>query len=207
MDLIEIETLHACHELLLCRQELFPLFESALGVMQKDVFYTWAFRKCQQRGRLSPQTAWTYFFHGLECDLKNTLDGRLLRIDFGPHGRIDTFTAWGVLQFIMTSVAPWPDYHKLKHFFADTGPPFDQFSGNFDTFCVVWNQLEEKGCFEIADAELVQLQNRYTIVDVHGTQHIRFPKSIPASTQIDCSVAHRKILSQYGYHLVATCHL
>lgn len=203
MNTTELEILHACHEFITRSQELFPLLESTLGVKQEEVFYAWAFRQCQQRGQLS-NSAWVYFFHGLECDLKNTSDGRFLRIDFGPHGRIDTFTAWGVLQFIMTSVSPWPLFPKLQRFFANTIPPFDQFSGDFDTFYPIWNRLEHEGCFGVADQELVQLQNRYTEVDSYGIQHVRFPANVSERTQVDCSVAHRKTLSQHGRTLLET---
>src|SRR5437879_2699245 len=100
MDALEIGVLKACQELVHRQQEMLPLLAAALHVPEKEVFYTWALHKCKQHGDLEG-TDWWYFFHGLECDLRNKADGRCLRIDFGPGGRVDTFTAWGVLQFIM----------------------------------------------------------------------------------------------------------
>src|SRR5438876_540615 len=89
---LELAVLEACREATVRNQEMLPLLAAALGVSEAEVFYTWAFRKCRQRIRLG-ETDWVTFFHGLECDLKNQKDGRFLRIDFGPGGRVDTFTA------------------------------------------------------------------------------------------------------------------
>ena len=141
MEFPKIDILNACSEAERRQQEMLPLLASALHVPAEDVFYTWAIRRCRQRGEL-PGTPWGYFFHGLECDLKNSADGRFLRLDFGPRGRIDTISAWGVLQFLMTSAAPWPDFAALKQLFADKAPPYDQLSGNFPKFCEYWDSLE-----------------------------------------------------------------
>src|SRR5688572_23142460 len=102
MDPIELGVLEACREVVHRQHELLPLLAAALNVREEDVFYTWALRQCKQHGALEG-TDWWYFFHGMECDLKNKVDGRFLRIDFGPDSSVDTFTAWGVLQYIMTS--------------------------------------------------------------------------------------------------------
>ncbi len=83
----------------------------------------------------------------------------------------------------MTSAVPWPQFQELKYFFTKTEPPFDRFSGDVDKFCAVWDTLEHAGCFEVADEALIQLQNRYTKIDSHGTQHVRFPVSISERTQ------------------------
>src|SRR4051794_13571540 len=100
MEPLEFDIVEACGEAELRQREMIPQLASALDAPVEEVFYTWAFRRCRQHGEI-PNSPWRYFFHGLECDLKNTTDGRFLRLDFGPRGRIDTFTAWGVLQFIM----------------------------------------------------------------------------------------------------------
>ncbi len=201
MEFPEIDILNACHEAELRQREMLPLLASALSVPPEAVFYTWAFRRCRQRGEL-PGTPWGYFFHGLECDLKNSADGRFLRLDFGPRGRIDTISAWGVLQLIMTSTAPWADFPELKNLFADKAPPYDQFSGNFPQFCEDWDRLEGQGCFDLADSTLVQFLAQCTVVDPSGVQMVRFPPGTPEETQIDCSVAHRKHLSASARRLL-----
>jgi hypothetical protein len=201
MEDIELRVLQACQEVVVRNNELFPLLETAVGVKKQEVFYAWALRKCKQRGNLT-HTPWSYYFHGLECDLKNLTDGRFLRIEFGPEGRIDTFSGWGVLQFIMTSVPPWSQFNDLKNYFTKSNPPFNQFSGDFDKFSPVWDKLEDKGYFEVADEKLIQLQEHYIHTDSEGIQHVKFPPDISERTQIDSSVAHRKTLSRYGHQIL-----
>ena len=108
----ELEVLKACYELLQHQKKLLTLlaFDLRLGVY--DVFFAWALRQCSQRGKL--QNDWCYRFHGLECDFENESDGRFIRLDFGPYGRVDTFTSWGLLQFIMTTQKPWSGFANLK---------------------------------------------------------------------------------------------
>jgi hypothetical protein len=201
MEFPEIDILHACSEAEQCQREMLPLLALALGVPAEAVFYTWALRRCRQRGEM-PGTPWRYFFHGLECDLANSADGRFLRLDFGPGGRIDTLSAWGVLQFIMASAAPWSDFMALKRLFADKDPPYDPFPGNFPRFCEHWDRLEGEGCFDTADPALVAFLTQCTVVDPSGIQMVRFPPGTPEETQVDCSVAHRKHLSAHARRLL-----
>ncbi len=201
MKRIALKSLTACNEMTNRIREILPLLESTVGTYQGEVFYTWAFRRCKQSGEI-PDTSWSYFFHGYECDVKNTSDGRFLRIDFGPGGMTDTFTAWGVLQFIMTSVEPWSRFDDLKLFFAKNNPPFDQFSGNSDKIYDIWDILKDEGCFETANKKLVQLKKQYTSVNPIGIRYIKFPATVSQKTQFDCSVAHRKIISQHGHDLI-----
>jgi hypothetical protein len=203
VDPIELGVLEACQEVVLRQRELLPLLAETLKVPEDRVFYTWAFRKCAQRGRLEG-TDWVYFFHGLECDLKNAADGRFLRIDFGPRGRTDTFTAWGVLQFIMTAVQPWPEFPELRVYFAKGPPPFDQFSGSLEKIVQVWDHLAARGAFEKADPSLVELEAKHTVPGPDGLLHVRFPPGLSEETAVDCSVASRPRLSQRGMQLLET---
>jgi hypothetical protein len=201
MDYIEIEVLDACREVELRQREMLPLLASALAVPEEEVFYAWALRECTQRGELS-RVPWLYFFHGLECDLKNLSDGRFLRMDFGPGGRVDTFTAWGVLQFIMTSRSPWVEYPSLKQRFAGAEAPFDQNSGGFHKFCATWDRVERQGCFEPAAPELVELEEKYATVGPDGIRCVSFPTGMPERKQIDCSVAQRSLLTAHARQLL-----
>jgi hypothetical protein len=201
MQFPEIDILYACKEAELRQREMLPMLASALSVTAEDVFYTWAFRRCRQHGEL-PGTPWQYFFHGLECDLKNSADGRFLRFDFGPRGRIDTISAWGVLQFIMTSGSPWPEFPALKRLFADKEPPYNQLSGNFPRFCEYWNRLESQGCFDTADKALVDFLAGCTTVEPSGIQMVHFPPGTTEETRIDCMVAQRRVLSAHAHRLL-----
>ena len=85
MDPMEFGVLDACQEIARRQQEMLPQLAAVLNVPEEQVFYTWAFRRARHRGHLK-NAAWAYYPHGFECDLKNTRDGRYLRIDFGPGG-------------------------------------------------------------------------------------------------------------------------
>lgn len=201
LNAIELGVLECCREITQRHQELLPLLARAVGVPEHEVFYTWAARRCKQSGRVEG-TDWAYFFHGLECDVKNPVDSRFLRFDFGPGGRVDTFTAWGVLQFFMTSCAPWPEFPVLQRYFAMRGPPFDQYSGSFDKLCDVWEALEVRGAFEPADPALVEFEARHTTRNPDGSSRVRYPPGTLETTMFDCSVAHRPILSAEGRWLL-----
>lgn len=200
MDSIDLGVLEACQEVVSRQHEMLPLLATALRVPEDQVFYTWAFRRCKQRGRLEG-AEWVYFFHGLECDLENVSDGRFLRIDFGPRGRVDTFTAWGVIQFLMTSVPPWREFPQLKAYFAKSVPPSERISGSFTKLLPVWDRLEAKGAFERADPSLLELRAKHTVQCPDGF-YIHFPPEVSEETRIDCSVADRQRLSKCGLQML-----
>jgi hypothetical protein len=195
MDEIEIGVLDACQEYISRQQEMLPLLGAALGVEESRVFYTWAFRRCAQRGSLAG-TDWHYFFHGLECDLRNQKDRRSLRVDFGPKGRVGILNDYGVLRLIMTSVSPWGEFPHLRVFFAKDGPPFHENSGDWNKMWPVWHRLESQGFFQQADPSLVAVQGKYTTRGADGLAHINFPPNVTEQIRVDCAVAHRLQLSQ-----------
>lgn len=201
MGAVELEVLEACREATQRQEEMLPLLAAALGVAPEEVFYTWGFRKCAQHGDLS-NDSWWYFFHGCDCDLMNRADGRFLRLDFGPGGRVDTVSPWGVLQLIMTSTAPWPEFRELKERFAGKRPPYDRFSGDSARLREVWHTLEDSGCFENHDPGLVELQARHEMVGEDGIRRICFPAEVSERRQLDCAVAHRHHLSERGRQLL-----
>jgi hypothetical protein len=193
----EFDVLSACQEAVARQHELLPLLAATLRVPESEVFYAWAERNCEQHGDVQG-TDWWYFFHGLECDLRNRVDGRILRIDFGPRGTVDTFTAWGVLQFITFSVAPWPDYSRLKEDIGANELVNGEFIGDRHKYDAIWDALCSRGMLERAAPDLLALQARYTSKTPEGFDLIRFPDDVPQRTLIDCSVAHRLRLSDSG---------
>lgn len=197
LDTLELGVLEACLEVTVRQRELIPLLARTLAIPDGEVFYTWTARRCPQSGEVEG-TDWQFFFHGLECDLKNSADGRFLRVDFGPGGSLDTFTAWGVLQLIMTSTHPWPEFSDLRRQFAEKGPPFDQYSGSLAKLGPVWDHLTARGVFEEADPGLVKLAAEHTSVGPDGLRRIQFPLNTSEKTRVDCSVAHRLRLSACG---------
>jgi hypothetical protein len=186
---IEIQLLGACRDATERAKEMLPLIARAIGVAEEDVFYTWALHRCKPRWMLEG-TNWSCVFHGLECDLENAVDGRLLRLDFGPGGRVDTFTMWGVLRFVMTTVAPWPEYPDLKREFAESGT-----WTNTAAIQAVWDRLDEVGMFQEANEELAEFEENYASVGPDGMRHVNYPPGTPETVQADCAVAHRLMLA------------
>jgi hypothetical protein len=204
-DQVEAGVLGACREATVRRQELLPLLAATVGVAPSEVFYAWTLRRqwllehCGQHGRLG-DTGWGFFFHGAECDLSHD-DGRVLRYDFGPGGRVDTFTSWGVLQFLTTSAAPWPEFPELKTRLARRLPSGGSV-GDTRAMDAVWDRLTARGAFQPAAPDLVAFQARHTTVGPDGIRYTRFPPGTPESVMIDCSVAHRPVLSPVGLRLL-----
>src|SRR3954454_3775873 len=127
LDSDDLDLLAACFEARRRQREMLPLI-AAMSVPGPQVFYEWAiWRRSQDK---IPNTSWVLRFHGLECDLRNEQDGRFIRYDFGPRGSVECLTPFGVLQFIMTSTAPWQEFPSLRARMAQRGPPFDELSGD-----------------------------------------------------------------------------
>jgi hypothetical protein len=200
MDSMEFGVLEACEEVVRHQAEMIPLLAHAVALPTTELLY-WQLRRVKQSGRLE-EPDWTYFFHGNECNLTNHKDGRFLRIDFGPRGAIDTFTAWGVLQSIMTSSAPWREFPTLRESFAENPPPYDQYSGSLAKIGAVWDRLENLGVFEAADPSLVAYLEKYSSVGPDGITYVRFPKDTSDELSFDCGVAHRRRLSAHGRELL-----
>jgi hypothetical protein len=206
LDPIELGVLEACYEAGVRRREMLPHLADAIGVAPDEVFYAWVLKRREllerhgQHGRVG-QTGWTYFFHGYECDLTHG-DGRLLRYDFGPGGRVDTFTSWGVLQYIMTSALPWSGFLDLKARLARDEPARAAVAGDDRKMAAVWGALDARGVFQPAEPELVAFRTQYTSVGPDGITYVRYPPDTPEEIMIDCAVAHRPILSPVGLRLL-----
>ncbi len=197
------ELLSACFEARARQLEMIGPLADALGVREDEVFYLWAIhrRRCPQRGPLG-RGPWWYFFHGYECDLKNEADGRFLRYDFGPGGRADCLSPWGVVQFIMTTKEPWQTFPDLRSRLAKKGPPYDEYGGDLFKVSHAWQRLEVFGCFEPADAALVELVRRCTSVGSDGLNYVRFPTGTTDHTAVDAAVAGRSVLSARASELL-----
>jgi hypothetical protein len=201
MDSPDVDLLAACFEVKRRQREMLPLIAGALGVPEAQAFYDWAIRGRQDADHI-PDSSWRFSFHGFECDLQNTADGRFMRYDFGPGGRCDCVTPWGLLQFVMTSKAPWREFPALRERLARTGPPYDYLSGDHAKVCEAWGRLEREGCFEPADPELVEFLSRHTAVRPDGSSEVWFPDGTTDEMMIDCLVAQRPILTARAHSLL-----
>jgi len=202
---LELSFLCACGEAVKRQQELVPLLADHLGVLPTEVLYHAVIPPgCEQLGFIA-QTEWKYFFHGLECDLKNSQDGRFLRLDFGPNGRFDTFSGWGILQFIMTTKAPWRTFPSLQCFLAEKVPPYNEFSGSHEKMIQITKRLEELNCFEVADPKLCLVVEQSRILQPDGRELLSLPPELKNNPRClpDALVCGRWILSDYGKQLIA----
>jgi hypothetical protein len=193
--------LSACQEAVARQHEIVPALASALQVKPEDVFYLWAERRCVQRGHFLGEQ-WAFFFHGLECDVKNQNDGRFLRLDFGPGGRFDTFTAWGIAQFIMASGSPWPAFEELKTLLAVSPPPYNEQSGSLERAAESWHRLELMGLLQIADKNLAAIEQKYTTVNAQGLKVRSLPADFPRRQYHDISVCSRHLISSAGQRML-----
>lgn len=203
MDEIAIGLLQACQEYVRRQQEMLPQLAAALRVSESEVYYEWALRRCAQPGKL-PDANWTHFFHGYECDLRNKKDGRALRMNFGPGGRVDILDSWGVMRFIMTSVFPWREFPRLQAFFAKSGEPYNENSGSAEKLRPVWDGLQKHGFFQQADPALAALVARYSSRGDDGLTYIAYPPEITDRQRADIHVAHRQCLSQSALRFLET---
>lgn len=184
---LENSFLVACQEVILRQQELVPALAETLGVQPGEVFYHWVMPpKCQRSGAIVG-TDWRYFFHGLECDLKHLSDGRFLRVDFGPGGRFDTFSGWGVMQFVMVSQAPWREFPELRAHLAEKPPPFHELSGSHERMVAIVDKLEELRLIEPVGLERGMVEERD-----------------PSKRAFwDACVNHRMVLTEFGKQVIA----
>lgn len=202
---LETSFLRACEELVLVQQELVPLLADTLGVPPQELFYGWmkgAFSNVHEReldresGRVSG-TEWHYCFHGFECDFWHNHDPRYVRVEFGPHGRFNAFTPWSVLQFVMTSCLPWPDFRELQECLAEKPPPYNHLSGSQVRANELWDMLEARGLVQLADPTLQRLVESRTILRGR-TQVIELPENFSWQERLDCLVCARGVLSTSG---------
>lgn len=208
MNSIHWSVLAACSEAVGHQRKLLSLMADHLNLQRSQILYEWTSGKLNQRGDLS-NGEWSYFFNGMECDFKNSIDGRLLRVDFGPQGRTDAFTRSGILQFILCSKPPWSEFKELKRYFTKESTPYDhvkryftkasspyhQKSGSDGKMDLIWSELEQEGFIEKADQSLIDFATKYTFTDKDGSARTEFPRGTAYAKVVDCAVAGRNKLS------------
>jgi hypothetical protein len=202
MDDLVVQCLVACDQSIQYRQPLLAELASSLHVQPAELYYQWV----EQRWRHGAfrDGEWQYFFHGVECDLRNPKDGRFLRIDFGPRGITTAFIAWGVTQLIMTSKAPWREFPQLQSYLAEGSPPYNERSGSLERAGILFDKLEETGLITTAAPELLELEKRYTSRNGEGIAVVRLPEWVSERQRLDIHVANRNIITEKGKSLLAT---
>jgi hypothetical protein len=202
---LELSFLLACQELVIYQQELAPFLADTLGIRPDQLLYHWKIDPdCRQSGTLA-DGEWRYFFHGLECDLENVQDGRFLRLDFGPQGRLDTFTGWGVLQFIMAAKPPWREFPALRDFLAEKPPPYHRLSGSHQKMHLLADHLWDSGLVETADPHLCSLVQTWQHIEPDGKHVTKLPPEYTGITNSrfwDTFVCGRWVLSNRGKDVI-----
>lgn len=199
--------LSAAAELLERQQELLPVVTEALGM---DPYDYWIIQQChpsaprcepRQQSGTTANAEWEWYFHGLECDIKNLRDGRFVRLDFGPRRNRSTFTSWGVMQFVMTSKPPWHLYESLRAFLAEKPPPYDEYSGTDIPVRAALDRLQQQGLVDWADRELHQISEANRVYDEAGNCVIRLPEELKPDCGCDVFTCTRLIVTSEGIAL------
>ena len=180
-------------------KNLMPKLAHQIGVPVQELFYLWMDHHPEQMVQegIIKDTDWKYGFHGFECDLNHTKDHRHLRVEFGPKGRIDTFSGFAVMEYIMASKPPWPEYKELKEFLVSPEYP----SGSFDKMCILASELSSHKFVETADPELAKLVKKYTKIRfrrMRPTQVLKLPRNTTNHEWNDAMVCGRGIISAKG---------
>jgi hypothetical protein len=148
--------LEAAAELTSRQLDLLPLLTDALG---RTPFDYWILGN----GRNDPildaiettmDGQWCFRFHGLEVDVHHAVDGRAVRIDFGPGG-VPAFTPGAVGAFTIASRSPWSTFPELKAMLACA-------EGYDHARCLALSdQLRHQGLIDYAAPEVFDLVTRY----------------------------------------------
>lgn len=187
---LERDFLAAAAELVFRQGELLSRVEMALGV---DPYEYWI-RRGGQPADADPEGdgEWRWTFHGLEVDIAHQRDGRFVRVDFGPRGRRDVFTDYGIGLFVCHTRAPWREFPRLK-------AALDRGDGEpkFEVVTSLYEALMEKGDFEHADPQLVALAERYTTTTA-GHSVLAVPPALQPDPAEDLLLARRLAISGSG---------
>ncbi len=198
----EMHLLTACREAVRRQHELAAALAAHLRVPVGELFYRWATRQVgAQRGTLAGGD-WRYFFHGLECDFAHNADGRLLRLDFGPGGRVDTFSGWGLSQFVLHSRAPWPTFIELKEYMTLGLPAPVSASGALARLWDLLDQVEALGWVGKAAPGLIRFEESHTQVNAEGIRLVTLPEGSPERLWFDVMVCHRLVITAAGYRVL-----
>lgn len=206
----ELDFLRAASDLVLHQTELYPILTRALGtdpyhfwMIERSTSSTSRWRRWIERRRVdrlsdgtTPDGLWRWDFHGLECDLVHTGDGRHVRFDFGPSSRHLAITDWGVMQYVMCVKPPWRTFDRLATFLATRPPPWNHLSGDHAKMCQLADRLHQLGLLVPVAPKLGRLVRRFTRIDAtSGRRVVEIPKEFTPPGIMDLAVWNRSTLS------------
>jgi hypothetical protein len=152
LDSHELDFLHAAHDLTARQAELYPVLAKGIGgdpysfsMLRHGPADGWLGRLrdrwAQSRHARGRAGEWSWWFHGLECDMQHA-DGHFVRIDFGPTGQRLVLTGWGVLQYVMCAKPPWRTFETLRAHLAARPPPYNSLSGDHAKMSRICDRLQ-----------------------------------------------------------------
>jgi len=208
LDTLHLQFLEASYDLLQKQEELLQHLADLLLITPYDY---WVKHISLPKTSTAPPNngellgEWRWFFHGLECDFKNHVDGRLVRVDFAIEKFGHTISSFGV----MTACPPWKQYPELRAYFAnEKKPPYNELSGEHAKMVDLYEDLIELGYFELSDKELVLLSEKYTnkVTDKNlGEINVtRIPPELMPENEMDVVLCHRMVLSKKAFDKIDT---
>ncbi len=200
---VELTVLTACQEILKEKTKLMNQLAKTLGIDTQDLFYQWISGKLPQHGFLSGRQ-WKYFFHGFECDFRHILDGRLIRIEFGPGGRIDTFTDWGIYKFITTVRKQWLTTPAVLTYFSTISASLPSaLLDDYQKISFIITQLKSKQWVVAVAPELAKINGNPIRAVGSNDLLIQLPKFLTDYKYLDTRVCQRLIISATGKKILA----
>jgi len=216
LDQNELDFLRSAADLTARQQELYKILTEAIGADPYDFWVLntgadgrgWLARRRyrRRRERLAGGEfgGWSWSFHGLECDMRQLVDGRFVRIDFGPTTRRSVITGWGVLQYLMCAKPPWRRYTRLQEHLAEKGPPYDSLSGSHEKMACLCDRLQRLQLLVPADTELLALGHEFSVNDpTTGATVIDIPPELEPAGQMDVYLSARLVVSDTARTVLA----
>lgn len=99
LEQLERQVLISCYGLVHDKRQALASMGRLLKISGKWMLLSWLYRECPQYGSAH---GWTFFFHGYDCDLKN-IEGTNIIADVGSLGYDDSFSRWGIAEFVASS--------------------------------------------------------------------------------------------------------
>jgi len=189
----EADCLRAMAELARRQHEIEPLIAATLGRSAFDYWIVGDGRDDPALARLDLTVTgeWRFRFHGLEVDAAHAVDGRSVRIDFGPGGVL-ALSPTGIGQFAMKAAPPWRVFPELKAHLHGT-VDYDYWR------CVaLCDALRAQGLIAYARPDLVALLARHTRMVPGRGQVIDLPEEDPPRDENDVLLCDRLVLTADG---------
>lgn len=196
---VELNVLTACQDALQEKQKLILLLAKTFHLEPQNIFYHWINGKLPQHGYLSNKQ-WKYFFHGLECDLRHQ-DGRFLRMEFGPGGRIDTFTDWGIYKYITSFRKHWLTSIEVDTSVAKmTSAASSESLDPYQKISLIVNRLKDLKLLVPVAPELAKELNGCHVKTFGANEMVvQLPKHLTDRKYFDTRVCNRLIISATGW--------